>query len=481
MKLLSRALVAGGLLLSTGAACHPQQSAVQPPRPAAARSLPPAKAASCPAVAVAPDPHRPVVHLSFDLSADRRTVRGTESVRFVPDRPVTELIFRLWPNGTTAPIGTRLTVTRAVTPGGGAFTTQSLGGRGGSQGTLLAIPLGRTAAPGQLLRVDLAFVLSLPTPAFERWGSTGRTAWWASGHPLLAWERGRGWDREPAIRFPSEASTSEAADTSVTVRTPAGDDVLMTGLTAPPRRQPDGRLLWRATSSAARDVSVAVSRFVTRAATVDGVKVTVGVAPDTLPDPVLREPVDVDNLLTETLRSVRAVTAMYGAFPYPSLAVAALPSLSSGGIEYPGAIQVGNGGWHVSLPHETAHQYFYGMVGNDQARDPWLDEAFATYSEARSNGSEKAYLPNLSRPGRVGASLRSWGTDARGYYLAVYYKGAAALLTARARAGTGAFDDAIGCYIRTNAWRIATPAALAASLAELPVATAVLSQAGALP
>ena len=31
--------------------------------------------------------------------------------------------------------------------------------------------------------------------------------------------------------------------------------------------------------------------------------------------------------------------------------------------------------------HETAHMWFYGLVANDQAMEPWLDEALCTYSE----------------------------------------------------------------------------------------------------
>jgi aminopeptidase N len=31
--------------------------------------------------------------------------------------------------------------------------------------------------------------------------------------------------------------------------------------------------------------------------------------------------------------------------------------------------------------HEVAHQWFYGLIGSDQLREPWLDEAAATYSE----------------------------------------------------------------------------------------------------
>ncbi len=36
----------------------------------------------------------------------------------------------------------------------------------------------------------------------------------------------------------------------------------------------------------------------------------------------------------------------------------------------------------IIVPHETAHQWFFSMVGNDQALEPWLDESMATYSEA---------------------------------------------------------------------------------------------------
>jgi aminopeptidase N len=32
--------------------------------------------------------------------------------------------------------------------------------------------------------------------------------------------------------------------------------------------------------------------------------------------------------------------------------------------------------------HEVAHQWFYGLIGDDQIVEPWLDEAAATYAEA---------------------------------------------------------------------------------------------------
>ncbi|MCW2606776.1 MAG: hypothetical protein JWO60_1469, partial [Frankiales bacterium] len=43
-----------------------------------------------------------------------------------------------------------------------------------------------------------------------------------------------------------------------------------------------------------------------------------------------------------------------------------------------------------------------------------------------------------------------------------------------------AFDRALGCHVRRNAQRIATPADLARSLQHLPAAVAELRRAGAL-
>ncbi|PZS36431.1 MAG: peptidase M1 [Pseudonocardiales bacterium] len=477
MMLRRSSCVAGLLLLLAG--CYPQKNGAQPkptgsPTLEVRPSVTSTPGTGCPASYIAPDPHRPAVTLVFDLSADRRTVTGHEKVRFDPDLPVHEVVFRLWPNGVSAPVGTSLTVSRITTAGAGnTLVSESLGAKPATQGTLITAPLGHTSPAGAVITADVTFTLVLPTPHFERWGSSGATAWWATGHPILAWERGHGWQRQPAVRFPSEATVSEAADTDITVTTPAGDTVLMTGSTAAPTPVAGGRLSWHATSTAARDVSVTVGHFTVRKATVAGVAVTVGIAPEVR--------ASADELLSQTRRSIEALVRRYGPFPYPSLVVSALPGLSSGGIEYPGAIQVGPQRWDVVLPHEVAHEYFYGMVGDNQARDPWLDEAFATYSEALINSDEVDYLPALALPGPVDAAMASWGDDKDGYYGTIYSKGAAALLTARTAAGPAAFDAAMRCYVRANAWTVATPDDVARALAGLPAALAVLRKARAIP
>jgi aminopeptidase N len=157
-----------------------------------------------------------------------------------------------------------------------------------------------------------------------------------------------------------------------------------------------------------------------------------------------------------------------------------LPTFGSRGIEYPGGFFLGPVLAPVTITHEAAHEWFYGMVGDNQARDPWLDEGFATYAEAVVNDSADDYLDALNQPARVDAGTGTFADDPETYVRVVYGKGAAALLTARARAGAPAFDAAVRCYVTANAWQVATPADVASALAALPKARDALRTAGAL-
>jgi hypothetical protein len=120
------------------------------------------------------------------------------------------------------------------------------------------------------------------------------------------------------------------------------------------------------------------------------------------------------------------------------------------------------------------------MVGNSQFRDPWLDEAFASWAEALADpGSGLVDESALDMAGPVGGDMGDY-ENSRSYFRLVYDKGGAALLAARRAAGPDAFDAAVRCYVDAAAWSIATPGDVAAALADLPEALAVLAGAGAI-
>src|SRR5439155_17448401 len=171
---------------------------------------------------------------------------------------------------------------------------------------------------------------------------------------------------------------------------------LTTGTADTPADAGGGRRRWHAVADRARDVSVAIGDFTVKEQTVDGTRLVVGT-------PSGRSP---DELLGEHVSAVRELAKRFGPFPFPVLSVARLP-VEGGGIEYPGSILMLDDGRLVAV-HETAHQWFYAMVGDSQARDPWLDEAFATFSEQQVNGDGDP--GGLNAPGKVGGSMQSFGT-----------------------------------------------------------------------
>jgi len=465
-------LAAAGALLLTG--CTSFAASVASPDAAspATTTAPaaPESAGACPAERARPDPERPVVKLDFRLGDDRTTVTGTERVHFTPDRSVDELVFRLVPNGPdSAPNGNRLVVdgVRGDDVARGSYEAAGAADPGG----LYVVTLERDLAAGKSTDVELDFTLTLGSRGFDRFGTDAGVSWWASGAPLLAWEPGVGWAQDPFVALSGETASSPVMDTSVTVSAPADLTVLMTGARAEPSAVQDGRRTWRSTEKVARDVGVAAGLFTTaEARTPDGVGVTVGVLPGAeLPPAQLAE---------RTTAAIAGLEAHVGAFPYRTLTVALLPDYG-GGIEYPSMIFEATPDPQV-LVHEVAHMWFYGMVGNSQFRDPWLDEAFASWAETVVDGQQGLVDQRaLTLQGPVGGSMADYADD-RSYFTLVYDKGGAALLAARQAAGPDAFDAAIRCYVDANAWSMATPDDVGAALAGLPAALAPLMQAGAL-
>jgi hypothetical protein len=428
----------------------------------------------CPARAIAPDPKRPVVELGFDVAADLSTVQGTEKVTFIPDVAVDKLVFRLTAN--TAPSveqGNKVEVlTASADHGGQAPRYESAAAASSTQGGLLIIPLATSVPAGTAITAQISFVVTLGLNSFDRFGRGGGFAWFASAHPLLAWERGAGWHTEPMLHFTAESATSEAADTTVVVTASSSVKVLMSGnpLTGEPS---GGRTRWTGSLQAARDVSVSVGPFAVSDVSVDvGGSATVALRVGAPTQAV------ADRLQAEFVRALTQLSDLLGPYPFPSLSVARLPG-SGGGIEYPGAILMLDSSTLVAV-HETAHQWFYAMVGNSQAEHAWMDEAFASWAEQVVD-DDPPPASTLDRKGVVDTPTADYGSNANDYYFVTYDKGAAALHAARQAVGDSAFDRAIRCYINANAWTIAGPGDVENALAGLPAAVAILQAAGAVP
>lgn len=94
--------------------------------------------------------------------------------------------------------------------------------------------------------------------------------------------------------------------------------------------------------------------------------------------------------LEATAQALNLFSSLFGSYPHSSLTGVEADFLD--GMEYDGVYFLSNGFYNLYngspasyltaiASHETAHQWWYGLVGSDQAMQPWLDEALCTYSE----------------------------------------------------------------------------------------------------
>jgi Peptidase family M1 domain len=406
-------------------------------------------------------------------------------VVFTPDQPVCELVFRLWANKpTTAAGGTSSQITGAkVGDVAVAPRVEQAGAPGGAPGTLVELALPECAPAGTPITADLTFTLTLGRDAGERVGysSTAGTAWLATAFPLLAWVRGSGWARDPAVDLFGETVTSEDFRLDdLTVTAAEGQEVLGTGTAAGTSSPAPGRVAHRFTAEAVRDVAVSVGRFDVATRQVGNVRVHVGAPPGSR--------ASAGEWADELGAKIETLGELLGPYPYPDLWATIVPPQSDG-VEFPMALQFGDERRSQIEPliaHELAHQWFYALVGNNQAEHPWLDESFATYAQAVTAGQQDQYeQSDVPRRlvGELGRPMSFWARegDFDRYVRGVYDQGAAALLEGRRTVGPERFDDVVRGYLRANAHRVATPADVEAAFRDVPEALELLRDAGAFP
>ena len=381
-----------------------------------------------------PDPDRPRYEL--EISADPRSgeVDGTQDVTFVPDLPVDTVVFRLWANGPRpASVGSSITLT-SVQEGGADRTVAQ------PDPTTAVVQLGRRVPAGERIDLRLAWQLRVGGPVNDRISRQQESLRLGSFVPLLAWQPGVGWATEPATSGFAESTTSPTADWRYTVSVPEGFGVVATG---------EAGLGGVHSADAARDIAVAVGRFTTASAVArapDPVAVTVSVH-DGIDDPA--------RYLGQVVSQLEDLSRRFGPYPWPSYDLSITPDLS-GGIEFPMHVMQGPATNDRTTPHEVAHMWFYGLVGNNQALHPWLDEGIATYVEGLLLGT----LPSMARRsipaegrGRAGEPMTYWEPRPSAYYRSVYVQPAAAL----SRLPVDLVDCALARYVAANAFTIATP------------------------
>jgi aminopeptidase N len=190
-------------------------------------------------------------------------------------------------------------------------------------------------------------------------------------------------------------------------------------------------------------------------------------------------------------RAIEDFSARYAPYPYTEFDIVSTPTLALG-IEYPGMIAITSRIYDVNrdyrgtpasiymestVAHETGHQWFYSLVGDDQLDDPWLDESltqFATlqyYADEYGPSGEQGFRNSLEarwdsvERANVPIGLPVARYSEAEYGAIVYGRGPLFFVALRERMGNETFDAFIRDYTEALSWDVATPEFLQ-SLAE---------------
>ena len=263
--------------------------------------------------------------------------------------------------------------------------------------TVVEVPLDAPVPPGGSIDVQIAWSSRVPR-TFARTGAIGNYFFIAQWFPKIGVLEDSGWNCHQfhaATEFYSDFGNYD-----VKLRVPAGWVVGATGVERERRDEPDGTTTHHYYQDDVHDFAWTTSP--------DYLERTSTFSHGSLPSVRMRLLLQPEHAgqaqrhFDATSAALRYYGEWFGAYPYGHVTIID-PAWQSGagGMEYPTLFTAGTR-WlapsGVTQPegvtiHEAGHQFWYGVVANNEFEHAWLDEGINTFATART--IEQAYQPNF--------------------------------------------------------------------------------------
>ncbi|MEU4609555.1 M1 family metallopeptidase [Streptomyces umbrinus] len=403
------------------------------------------KANSSKSKSATPDRLRYDVTLRGNADGSHWTGHQRVTFRNASDRPLHEVYVRLWGNGDD----------KCGTPGKPSpiRLTKVSGGTVGQltvNCTALRISLPKPLARGE--RTAVAFDVSITVPERNaRFGREGSFRFLGNALPVLAVHDAKGWHLDPYVAT-GESFYALVSDFRARIDHPAALKVPATGRTWTSPGKP-GRTVTHSVAHRVRDFVWAAGPFRTATETSPGgVRVKSYWAPNTPAAGVRLNRKD-------GVAAVDRFGKEFGRYPYGEIDLVMTKEFG-GGMEYPGLVLLGTTEEGSAVVHEVAHQWWYGIVGNDEYGAPWLDESFAQYANARFYGWDTSDCWSDDWPSESTAltnSMAYWAKHRDEYHL-VYTAGPCALARLEDTLGADTMARLLKRYARDHWYGLSTTA-----------------------
>jgi hypothetical protein len=390
-------------------------------------------------------PYQAAYTVNLTSDATGANWSGRESVTFRNASPLAlaEVYLRLWDNAhgscpTTQPI----TVSNLTGGTAGALEVSC---------TALKVTLPAPLAQGAQATVAFDLAIAVPSGS-DRFGRDGSYSFIGNALPVLAVRDGAGWHLDPYTNN-GESFYQLASNYTVTLDHPSTVLTPATG-TATETPGSTGRTVTTATASNVREFAWAAGPF-SRSSTTSpgGVKVntwwTSGVTSST-----------ATSMQSTAASAMDGHGARFGAYPYGEVDLVLHNNFWFGGMEYPGFVLSQTSATPVI--HELAHQWWYGIVGDDEYRSPFLDESFTDYATDLQSGITGtncwSSVSWASSAEKITNSMAYWDANSGRYSTVVYTYGKCALHDLRRLIGDTAMTNLLKSYAQSHWYGVSTVA-----------------------
>ena len=255
--------------------------------------------------------------------------------------------------------------------------------------TVVEVRTPRPVGPGETARFRLAWEARIPHGSIGRAGIVHDYLFVVQWFPKIGVFRDGEWSAHPFYAWTEFFADFGTYDVSLTL--PAGLVVGATGRLEEKEANADGTETWRFREEDVHDFAWTASRrFHERLDVFDDP----GYPPVEIRLLVQPEHAHLAKRYVEATKlALRAFGTWSAPYPYAQITVVDPAwGSASGGMEYPTLF---TGGASIFAPpalhspesvtvHEAGHQFWYGLVANDELEEAWLDEGFNTYMTAKA-------------------------------------------------------------------------------------------------
>ena len=240
----------------------------------------------------------------------------------------------------------------------------------GQDEDILVVALKKMLEPTQTVEISMDFRIKIPNVR-HRLGYDGNIVNLGNWYPIACVYENGEFDTHPYYSN-GDPFYSECADYDVSITLPNTLSVASSGKMIK-NENSNETSTHKGKLKNARDFAMVLGEFKMLGTEVNGVEVNYYYSKDEAPQ----------EALTTAKDALKTYGELFGAYPYETYSVVQTAFLN-GGMEYPALVYISDsvsGKMQTEvIAHETAHQWWYGVVGNDQVKYAWLDEGLTEFT-----------------------------------------------------------------------------------------------------